>query len=803
MSSDLRVVAEKLSWRCSVNELGFRTTDELEDFDDVIGQSRALESVKFGIGMRHEGYNLFVLGPPGVGKRTIVRKLLEAQSRDEPTPADWCYVQNFDQSDKPKLLEVPAGRGVKLRQDMELLVEDLQTAIQAALEAEEHQSRVEQVEHQAKQRHDDAFSKLAEKAKEQGIQLVRTPGGFAMAPLKDDAILSPEEFEALPKPDQKRIESTVASLQEELQELIEQVPRWRRDARDKIKQLNREATGLAVSHSLHQLKEKYAELPQVVGYLDAVEHDVTEHADEFQPSEEPAMVLGMSIPDDHVFQRYQVNVFTDNSETNGGPVVYEEHPSYQNLLGRVEHTTHMGTLVTDFTLIKQGALHRANGGFLILEARRLLQQPYAWEGLKRALFAGHVKIESLAESLSLVGTVSLEPEPISINVKVILLGDRLLYYLMHEYDPDFAELFKVSADFSDHLERTPDTCRLYARMIATLARRDKLRPFDASAVARVIEHGVRMTEDSEKVTTHIRAVADLLREADFWASRQQNDIVTSEHVSDAIDHRIHRVDRIREQIQELIQRGELLVDTAGERIGQINALSVQEVGSFRFGRPTRITATTRLGGGKVIDIEREVELGGKIHSKGVLILSSFLAARYAKNFPLSLHASLVFEQSYGPIEGDSASVAELCVLLSSLADAPLRQSLAVTGSVNQHGQVQPIGGVNEKIEGFFDTCQARGLTGEQGVVIPASNVQHLMLRRDVVEAAEAGRFHIHAVATIDQAISLLTGLDAGDADQQGTYRAGTLNARVAQRMKEMFELQQKFGRESSAEKSHE
>lgn len=803
MTSSQRLTSERLCWRCPVEELGFRTTDELNHLEEVLGQSRALESIKFGIGMPHEGYNLFVLGPPGVGKRTIVRELLETQAKVQPRTTDWCYVHNFDEAGKPNLLQLPAGRGGCLRRDMELLVEDLQTAIQAAIEAEEHQNRVSQIEQDANQRHDEAFSALADKARSQGIQLVRTPGGFALAPLKGDEIVSPEEFEKLPEEEQSRIESTVASLQVELKELVEQVPRWRKEAREKIKQLNREATGSAVSHSLRQLKEKYTDLPQVLDYLDAVEKDVTEHADEFRPRDEPTIVFGMKVSDDHALQRYQVNVLVDNSENGGAPVVYEEHPNYHNLLGRVEHVTHMGTLATDFTLIKSGALHRANGGYLILDAQRLLQQPYAWEGLKRALFAKHIKIESLAEALSLVSTVSLEPEPIPMNVKVILLGDRLLYYLLYEYDPDFAELFKVSADFNEELDRTPDTCRLYARLIAALLHRDKLRPFDASAVARIIEHAARLADDSEKLTARIREIADLLREADFYASQKQASIVSSEHVGDAIDQQLHRGDRMREQTQELIQRGVLLVDTSGEHIGQVNGLSVYELANFRFGQPTRITATTRLGRGEVVDIEREVELGGAIHSKGVLILSSFLAAKFAMNYPLSLHASLVFEQSYGPVEGDSASVAELCALLSSLAAAPIRQSLAVTGSVNQHGQVQPIGGVNEKIEGFFDTCKARGLTGDQGVLIPASNVMHLMLRHDVVDAAEAGDFHLYSVTTIDEAISLLTGIEAGECDELATYPAGTLNARVASRLREMFELQQRYGKEASSGASDE
>lgn len=619
-----------------------------------------------------------------------------------------------------------------------------------------------------------------------------------MAPLKGDEIISPEEFDKLTADERKRIESAIETLQQELQEILEQVPRWRQAAREKIERLNREATSLVVRISMSQLKEKYKGAPQVLSYLDEVEQDVTENADIFLLDDEPSAVFGIQISDTGGFQRYHVNVLIDNNATVGAPVVYEEHPNYLNLLGRVEHVTHLGTLATDFTLIKAGALHRANGGYLILEARRLLQQPYAWDGLKRALLAQHIKIESLAESLSLVSTVSLEPQPIPMNVKVILLGDRLLYYMMYEYDPDFAELFKVAADFNDQFERNSETCRLYARMIATLLRRDKLRPFDAAAVARVIEHGARMADDSEKMTAQIRVVADLLREADFWASQKKDEVVKAVHVNCAIDNQIHRADRVREQTQELIQRDVLLVDATGERVGQVNGLSVLELGSFRFGRPTRITATTRLGQGEVIDIEREVELGGAIHSKGVLILSSFLAARYAKNQPLSLNASLVFEQSYGRVDGDSASIAELCALLSSLAEAPVQQSLAVTGSVNQHGEVQPIGGVNEKIEGFFDTCKARGLTGEQGVVIPSSNVKHLMLRHDVVEAAEAGNFHIYAVKKVDEAIALLSNIDPGDCDDHGAYPAGTLNARVAARLQEMSDLRQRFGRETSS-----
>jgi len=487
-----------------------------------------------------------------------------------------------------------------------------------------------------------------------------------------------------------------------------------------------------------------------------------------------------------------VNVLVDHSESKGAPVVYEDHPTYNNLIGRIEHIAHMGALVTDFNLIKPGALHRANGGYLILDARQLLLQPYAWDGLKRALRSREVRIESLSQVLSLVSTVSLEPEPIPLDVKVVLIGERLLYYLLYQLDPDFGELFKVEADFNEEIPRTPENNLLYARLIGTIARKEGLRPFDRGAVARVIEHSARMADDAEKLSIHLLSTADLLREADYWAGVAGNGVVTADDVQRAIDAQIHRADRLRELVQEEIKRGTILIDTTGERVGQVNGLSVIQLGNFAFGRPNRITARVRLGKGEVVDIEREVELGGPIHSKGVLILSGFLGARYAAERPLSLSASLVFEQSYSGVEGDSASLAELCALLSSLAEVPIRQSLAVTGSVNQHGEVQAIGGVNEKIEGFFDVCKTRGLTGEQGVIIPATNVQHLMLRQDVIEAVKAGQFHIYPVQTVDQGIELLTGIPAGERDEEGNFPEGSINQLVEARLIELAEKQRAF-----------
>lgn len=791
-----------LRWRCDPECFDFETTEQLEDLSEFVGQTRALDAVRFGITIRREGYNLYVLGPPGVGKRTIVQSFLETKSAEEPKPDDWCYVNNFDNPHQPRALRLPAGRGPKLVQDLRSLFEDLQTAIPAALEMEEHRNRLQEVEAEVKERQSQAFQSLADRSAERGIQLIRTPAGFALAPLREGEVLTPEQYEKLTDEEREKIQAAVEDLQTELRDLVEKIPQWRNEVRRKTKELNQGATRQVVAQLLDHVRTSYTDLPEVLKFFDALETSVIQRADEFRAQDdEAAGPLGALPLRRRLADAYSANLIVEHSQTRGAPVVYLEHPSYVNLVGRVEHETQMGTLVTDFTLIKPGALHRANGGYLVVEAVRLLQQPFAWEALKRALYSQHVKIESLGENLSLVSTVSLEPEPIPLDVKVVLLGDRMLYYLLYQYDRDFGELFKVAADFEERTERSPENCRLYARLIATLVRREKHRHFDRTAVARVLERSARVAADSEKLTTHMRTVADLLREADYWAEQEGCGLVSVRHVQQTIEKQVYRAERLRQHVQEEIQRGTLLIDTSGRRVGQVNGLSVIDLGNFAFGRPSRITATARLGKGEVVDIEREVELGGAIHSKGVLILSAFLASRYAQRHPLSVSASLVFEQSYGMVEGDSASVAELCGLLSALADVPINQSLAVTGSVNQHGQVQPIGGVNEKIEGFFDVCRVRGLTGEQGVLIPASNVKHLMLREDVVAAAADGKFHVWPIETVDQALGLLTGLPAGEPDAEGRFPEGSVNQRVADRLWEMFQLRQKYNTEGKAEKT--
>ena len=787
--------AQQLYHPCDPEEFGFKTTAELEDLTEVIGQMRAMDAVRFGAGIRREGYNLFVLGPTGMGKRTLVRQFLEQRARGESQPPDWCYINNFVQPHKPHAIKLPPGKGLALQQHMVQLVDELRIAIPAAMESDEYRAKTEAIQEEFNKLQEQAFKALGEEAGKQEIMLLRTPDGFAFAPTRNHEVIPPDEYEKLPDEEKKRVEVAITALQERLEKILRQMPQWRKAKRERIKQLNRETTLLAVVHLMDELRGIYAALPEVLHYLDLVQQDVVENADDFRKQEESTTLAGMTIVTRQTFHRYQVNVLVTQNSTPGAPIVSEDNPTYSNLVGRVEHISQLGALVTDFTLIKSGALHRANGGYLLLDVRKVLVQPFAWEGLKRALQAREIHIESLGQMYSLVSTVSIEPEPIPLDAKVILFGDRLFYYLLQEYDPEFDELFKVAADFEDRIERNADSHLLYARLISTLTRKEGLQPFDRGAVARVIEHSARLVGDAERLSTHMRSVADLLREADYWAREAGHEVVESADVQQAIDTHIHRLDRLRARLYEEILRGTLIIATEGAVAGQVNGLSVIELGEFAFAQPIRITATSRLGDGDLVNIEREVKLSGAIHSKGVLILSSFLAARYARNQPLALSASLAFEQSYGLVEGDSASLAELCALLSNLADTPIKQSLSVTGSVNQFGQVQAIGAVNEKIEGFFDICAARGLAGEQGVLIPAANVKHLMLRRDVVEAAAAGRFRIHAVETVDQAIGLLTGVPAGEPDAAGIYPEGSLNRRVAARLAELTEIRKSFARQ--------
>ena len=796
MSKELNKIqalpADTLYRRCDPVGLAFEDTSKLEDLTQLIGQDRAGSAMEFAIGIDREGFNLFVMGPPGSGKHTLVRDFLARRPAGRELPGDWAYVNSFADPHKPIALALPAGRAAALKDDMEQLVDELRTAIPAIFESDEYRARAGQIEAEFSERHERAFTELGAEAEKEKVALLRTPTGFSFAPVKDGEVISPEDYAGLPDEEKERIARVIKGLQKKLEGVIRDVMRLRKEQRERVKQLNREMTLFAVGTHMTDLKERYAGLERVHAFLDAVQQDVIDNAEDFVRARE-SQSGGMPQQEAPSFRRYQVNVVVDHRTDGGLPVVIEEHPTYPNLVGRVEHIPQFGTLVTDFNLIKPGALHRANGGYLLLDAHKLFTQPFSWEALKRAISTRQIRIESLGEAYGLMSTVSLAPEPIPLDVKVVLFGDRMVYYLLHAYDPDFPKLFKVAADFEDRIDRTPEHDALFARLVATMARSHELVPFEREAVARVIEHSARLAGDARKLSANIRAIGDLMSEADHWARQAGRARAGAADVEHAIEAQRSRADRLRSVMHEAILRGTVLIDSAGEQIGQVNGLSVLQLGDNAFAAPTRITATTRLGDGRVIDVQREVELGGAIHSKGVLILSAFLAARFSLKRPHSLAASLVFEQTYGLVEGDSASLAELCALLSSLAEAPIRQSLAVTGSVNQLGEVQAIGGVNQKIEGFFDVCNARGLTGTQGVLIPAANADDLMLRADVIAAVRAGRFHVYAITSVDEAIELLTGIAAGVPDAGGGFPAQTINGRVAARMRDLSALRQRLG----------
>lgn len=786
---------EQLANRCDPAQFGFATTTELPDLDASFGQARAEEAIRFAIDIGREGYNLVIIGPPGSGRHSLVRHAITARASGPVRPPDWVYVNNFGDPHKPLAIDLPPGSAVKLRDDIAALVDELRTGIPSVFESDEYSSRVESIDTEFKERHEKAFSALGEEAGTQGLALLRTPSGFAFAPVKDGEIMDPDAFSKLPAEQQKKIEEAIPVLQDKLSRLVREVVRWRKERFERVKALNDEMTMLVTGHLVEDLKKRYESLPKVVAHLDAMQADLLENAEIFRkPVDGEQSLLRIVQADEAPLRRYVVNVLVDHSAPDGSPVVETDHPTHPNLIGRIEHEARFGTLVTDFSHIKAGDLHRANGGYLLLDAARVLSEPFAWAGLKRALLRKEIRYESPAEMYGVVSTVSLSPQPIPLDVKVVLFADRRLYYLLEEYDPDCAKLFRVVADFDDELERTEKGTSMYARLAATFARRGGLLPLGREAVARLVNHASRFAGDSRKMDASLSRMGDLLHEADHFARRSSRQAIGPEDVEQAAAARRARAGRIDERMRESILRRKVLIDTEGEKQGQVNGLAVFQLGDYGFAHPARITATSRLGEGQVVDIQREAQMGGAIHSKGVMILSGYLGARYAGTRPLSLSASLVFEQMYGAVDGDSASLAELCALLSSLSGLPLAQSIAVTGSINQLGEVQPVGAVTEKVEGFFDVCQARGLTGKQGVIVPAANVDNLMLKDEVVAAAAAGRFHVYSVRTADEAMEILTGVPAGEPLGPDDHPGASVNARVLARLRQLSQAREAHAR---------
>ena len=763
--------------------LDFATTDDLAALPGLIHQPRAREAIGLGTCVSQPGFNIFAMGDAAGRVREAVRLMLDEAALGQPGPPDWVYVHNFTDPQRPRALPLPAGRAVPFQKAVHDLVIELKAALPAVFESEDYQKHRGAIEQAIQARGGAAFAALGEKARGQNIALLRTPSGFTLAPMRDGKVVPPDAYSAWTQEEQSTAREAVEALEKDLEDVLRGMPRLEKEQRDAVLALERDTARLAMETAIAAARAAFADLPDALAHIAAITADLVENIALFTARPDAAAEPPASVRLAAALERYEINVLVSRSEDDrDAPVVEELLPTLGNLVGRVEYLQMQGALVTNFRLIKAGALHRANGGTLLLDARSLLSEPYSWAALKRALTRREIVIEDVARFMGMATTVSLEPDPIPLHIKIVLFGERSLYYMLSGADPDLARHFKVLADFDDAVERTIDGERLLARMIATMVKQESLRPLDREAVGRVIEHAARITDDQDRLTLRVDLIRDLLTEVDHWAGAAGRQRATRADVEHAIGQQIIRASRVRDLGQEMIVRDIMLIDTAGAAVGQVNGLSVMALGGFAFGKPTRITCSVRPGNGRIVDIEREVELGGPLHSKGVLILSGYLTARYGQDTPLSLNASLVFEQSYGGVDGDSASSTELYALLSAISGIPLRQEIAVTGSVNQHGMVQAIGGANDKIEGYFDICAARGLTGTQGVMIPASNARHLMLRADVVAACEAGRFSVWPIATIDQGIALLTGHPAGERGADGVYPPGSVNRAVMDRL---------------------
>ncbi|KAF0220360.1 MAG: peptidase S16 lon domain-containing [Geobacteraceae bacterium] len=803
MSNDnFKVPVEQLRWECDTNQFDFNTTDELHELEGTIGQQRALKSIEFGLDIKDNGFNLYVSGETGTGRNSSIRNLLKKRAKGEPHPHDWCYVYNFKDPDNPVSLVLSAGRGSELAKDMKELLDAVRADIPKALDSKEYETNKSHIIEGYQEKNGELFAVLEKEATEKEFALQRTVSGLVMVPQKEGRNYTQEEYEALSKEEQKKLDEVGQELTDKLNDVLRQVRENEKATKDALAQLDRDLGLSAVGHHIDPLQEKYAESDKVVKYLESVKEDILLNLEDFKPQPPAPQIPGLRLPkQEPSFERYEVNVLVDNKETAGAPVVFEANPTYNNLFGRIEHVMQMGgAAITSFTMIKPGALHRANGGYLILDAREVLTNPFSWDALKRCIRNGEIKVEDVLEQYRFMTVVSLKPEPVPLQAKIIMIGSPWIYYLLYYLEPDYRKFFKVKADFDSRISRNPEIMKDYALFVATHCKNEKLIPFDRSAVGGLLEYSSRLVEDQEKLSSQFMEIADLIREASYWAGKEQSPIVTRDFVKRAIEEKIYRSNRIEERMQEMFEEGTILVDTAGTEVGQINGLSVLTLGDYMFGRPSRVTARVYMGRAGMVNIEREVKLSGPIHDKGMMILSGYLGGKFAHDKPLSFSASICFEQSYEGVEGDSASSTELYALLSALSGMPLRQGIAVTGSVNQLGKVQPIGGVNYKIEGFYAVCKAKGLDGSQGVMIPKTNERHLMLKDEVVEAVRDGKFHIWSVETIDQGIEILTSVPAGERQEDGSYPEGTINHLVNKRLREMGESMKKFSAPEKEEK---
>jgi len=787
--------AAQLYQPCDPKNFSFKNTSELEALEQPIGQENALDAVDFATNIQQNGYNLYAMGPSGSGKHSTIMSFLQEKAKGEKTPSDWSYVNNFKDPKKPIAIELLPGQAPKLKDDLYELIELLKVVLPAVFDSNEYRNGQESINQRYLDRQTDIFVHLEEEAKKYDVSMkTSSTSQITFVPVSNGKILSAEEFKALGGKEKEEVNRKLSEFELIVKEGLRQVSSLNKAQQKEFKAFDSKIANDAVESIIEDIRKKYVDSEKIINYLNDLKDDVIRHVKDFltKPDDMQGVPPFMKEFYTPSFARYNVNVFITNGKENSAPVIFEDNPIHQNLIGRIEHVSQVGTLITDFSMIKPGSLHKANGGYLMLDARKLLMQPFAYEELKRVLRSKEIRIESIAHQYSLMSTTTLEPEPIPIDVKVVLTGERMFYYLLYQYDPDFQELFKVNADFDNEIPRNDENHQLYAQMIGTLAKRHDLLPLTPEAVARVIEHSSREVSHSLKFSTHLRSLSDLLKEADYWSKKSDHTAIDKNDIDKVLDTRKQRLSRIQIKLYEQIDEGTIMINVSGSAVGQINALSYISLGGYQFGLPSRITARTRIGKGEIIDIQRNVELSGPIHSKGVMILSAYLGATYASDLPLSLSASLVFEQSYGMIEGDSASSTELYALLSSLSDLPIKQNIAVTGSVNQFGEIQPIGGANEKIEGFFDICMRQDPESFYGVIIPESNVKHLMLKAEILKAVKEKKFAIYAVKTIDEGISILTDVQAGKANAKGAFPISSVNGRVIKRLKELSETVKQF-----------
>ncbi len=784
MDKHLPLSIDQLYRVCDSQQLPFKTTETLEAFNGFFGQDRAIDAMEFGVGMSRPGYNLFVMGNPHTGRFSFAMESLKTVAKKQSKPHDWCYLNNIRDSRHPLVLRLPAGKANQLRRDLNKLLERVLTELPAAFESPAYQRNKSQIERGFNRRYDAAVEAVERKAREYSIAVYRDAGTIGFTPVAEGQAIDEAVFSSLPEAVRDAFSKHISELEELLNEELTELPKWRREAAEALRTLDRDTAGGALQPLFAETLDRYSNFSGVREYLAEVERDLVRNAGElmadgiFENKSEASRRTYMD-------ENYGINLLVDNQKTKGAPVIYEAHPSYENLFGRIEYNSEMGAMVTNYRLIRSGALHRANGGYLIIEAEKLFEQPFVYAALKRALKAHEIRIENPVSEYTGLSTITLDPEAIGLHVKIVLIGGRDTFYLLQDLDHDFEKMFRVVVDFEEDVQRTPETIRQYARLMKTLASEERLASLTREAVARLVEHSSRLSGDQDMLSAHIGELKDLLCEADYRRRMNNEKLINTDHVQEALDAKERRTGRLAQKILESITNETVLIDTDGEAVGKSNGLTVLQVGDVSFGTPARITATVHPGTRGIVDIEREVTLGQPIHSKGVLILSGYLGHRYAQDFPLAISASIAMEQSYGYIDGDSASMAEICTLISALTDIPIKQQFAMTGSINQYGEVQAIGGVNEKIEGFFRLCETRGLTGRQGVIIPQANVRNLMLKEEVVDAVREGLFSIYSVATVDQCLELLTGRTAGRIKPDGKFTQRSVGAEVVKRLREM------------------